>query len=271
MTQAETQPLRPLLKWPGGKRFLPSRLLPLLPSSFNSYYEPFLGSAALFFALRPARAYLSDTNEDLVNFYKVVRDRPSELIKYLSRLKNSRDDYYRLRESRPRSHAGRAARLMYLTNLSFNGIYRVNRAGEFNVPYGNRPHLPVLDSERLLAGSRVLGVSDINCLDFATALDQAKAQDLVYLDPPYTVAHGNNGFLRYNDRIFSWDDQGRLAHIAHELKQRSCFVLMTNADHPSIRKLYKGFSHLAVTRSSCMAASADRRGKVTELVITNFC
>jgi DNA adenine methylase len=263
-------PLSPLFKWPGGKRFLLQHLLPFVPDQYGRYFEPFLGSGALFFAIQPNRAFLSDKSEDLVTFYSTVRDHPSSLVEQLQKMKNSEREYYRLRSQTPSSDVEKAARFLYLTNLSFNGIYRVNRQGFFNVPYGRRPKIKVFSSEGIEQARRVLSKAHIVCSDFELILAKARSRDFVYLDPPYTVVHGTNGFLRYNAKIFSWDDQNRLARIACDLKERGCHILMTNANHESIRKLYSEFSHVEISRPSCMAASSQHRRNVTELIITNI-
>src|SRR5438093_915951 len=156
----------PLLKWPGGKRALLPHLLPLIPSSFNRYIEPFFGGGALFFTIRPSSALLSDSNEDLINCYREIRDNPKELLSYLRRMKNSKEDYYRIRSISPRSETGKAARFLYLATLSFNGIYRVNRHGVFNVPYGHKTHLIVYQPERTMQISCALAKCDLECLDF---------------------------------------------------------------------------------------------------------
>src|SRR5436305_2539507 len=131
---------RPLLKWPGGKRNLADRIVALMPQTYDRYLEPFVGGGAVFFKLKPPHAVLADTDAALINFYTQIRDSPDHVLKALARLKNSETDYYRIRASRPRTAITRAARLIYLTNLSFNGIYRLNFLGEFNVPYGYRSH-----------------------------------------------------------------------------------------------------------------------------------
>jgi DNA adenine methylase len=199
-----------------------------------------------------------------------VRDNPHSLSRALARLANSRDDFYRVRDSLPKTSVGRAARFIYLTNLSFNGIYRVNRLGQFNVPYGQRPHLQPLRTEHLREATRALAGTSIATADFGHALAQAGPNDLVYLDPPYTVVHGSNGFLRYNERVFSWQDQTRLASMVRELHRRGCHIILTNADHASIRALYTTLQSHTIARYSCMSASSKYRRRVTELVLTNL-
>jgi len=254
----------PLLKWPGGKRSLLNLILPLIPTHFNRYFEPFFGGGALFFALQPKRAYLSDKNGELIHAYRQVRDHANRVIQELRKLKNSETDYYDIRAAIPQSDAARAARFVYLITLAFNGIYRVNLQGDFNVPYGYKTHLDPCDIARIRESSKALTAASLRQRDFEKALEKAGDSDLVYLDPPYTVAHGNNGFVKYNAKIFSWDDQLRLAHVARELVARGCTVIVSNADHSSIRALYRDFSVANFKRSSVIAASSAFRSRITE-------
>ena len=259
--------LQPFLRWPGGKRLLVSYLLDLLPPTFNQYFEPFLGGAALFFALRPDRAVLSDTNRGLIECYSAVRDTPDLVGGQLRRLKNSEDDYYAIRQSRPRKPHTRAARLIYLSALAFNGIYRENRNGDFNVPYGFKTHRRVAEGLDLTSASLALAKAEVRCCDFEVALEGAQAGDLVYLDPPYTMAHENNGFVKYNSQIFSWDDQRRLAATASSLANRGCHVVISNAYHHSIRDLYRGFEAHRLDRRSKVAGDPSARRAVSEYIL----
>lgn len=259
----------PLLKWPGGKRRLVRYILPLLPQRYNRYYEPFLGGGALFFGLQPEAACLSDKNRELISAYNQIRNHPQEVINYLGKLPNSENQYYTVRSASPRSLAERAARLIYLSALSFNGIHRVNRKGQFNVPYGYKTHMTPCEPDKINAASECLRKATIWCKDFETAVKSAQGGDLVYLDPPYTVAHGNNGFLKYNAKIFSWDDQRRLAKVAHALADKGCSVVVSNANHPSIRKMYQDFQVLEIKRHSVIAASREFRRAITECVFYN--
>ncbi|TXD63736.1 Dam family site-specific DNA-(adenine-N6)-methyltransferase [Ralstonia sp. TCR112] len=256
----------PLIKWPGGKRALLPEILSKMPSTFGTYYEPFFGGGAVFFGLAPENAVISDANEELVNAYIQVRDNPDTLIKELKRLPNAEEVYYRVRASNPKSSVRRAARLLYLTRLSFNGIHRVNLAGQFNVPYGKKSHLSSVEPEKLLAISELLQGIDIRSGDFKEITNSASAGDLVYFDPPYTVAHAHNGFVKYNERIFSWSDQERLAEHARQLASRGCHVVISNADHASIHELYKGFECTVINRPSVIAASSAHRRTITECI-----
>lgn len=268
----DDQGLAPLFKWAGGKRFLVPYLRKYVPETFGRYYEPFFGSGALFFGLRPQAGVLSDKNAELMAAYKQLRDNPHGLIQHLRRMKNDEDEYYRIRASRPTSSVGQAARFLYLANFAFNGIYRVNLNGEFNVPYGhNDDHPPrkVFSAERLYAISDALQGCRLLSLDFEGALAGAQPGDFVYLDPPYTVAHGQNGFVKYNAKIFSWEDQVRLAKVATEIGERGCHVVISNAYHATIRELYAHFDRHRVRRHSIMSADVSYRRRISEYVLTS--
>jgi len=261
------EPIRqPLLKWPGGKRELLPHILPLVAGPAKRYYEPFVGGGAVFFALAPTLAILSDYDSDLINCYRQVRNNPRGVVARLRAMRNSATDYYRIRRSVPRSDAGAAARTIYLSTLSFNGIHRKNQRGEFNVPYGYKHHLVPCDTHRITTASAALQVARLYCGDFEAAVDDAGRGDVVYLDPPYTVAHSNNGFIKYNAKIFSWADQTRLATLVDRLASRGCRVVVSNADHPSILQLYRGFNVKRIERPSRIAASKAFRRRITECI-----
>jgi DNA adenine methylase len=244
-------------------------LLPLAPVEFGTYYEPFLGGGALFFALQPANSVLSDKNEDLITTYTQVRNRPELVIRALKKLRNTEDAYYEVRARQPGSAVERAARLVYLTTLSFNGIHRVNLRGFFNVPYGFKTHLKPCEPTRILEASRILRKATLFCQDFEETVKNAEGGDFVYLDPPYTTAHSSNGFVKYNAKIFTWDDQRRLSDVARKLAQRGCTVMVSNGDHSSIRSLYKDFEIARLGRYSIIAASRSFRRRITECVFYN--
>lgn len=267
MPKLDTRPhIEPLLKWAGGKRQLLKHLLPVVPKRFHTYYEPFVGGGALLFALRPERAVLADKNPELTNCYSQVRDRPEEVIRVLERWPNSEAHYNQVRSHSPTCPTEKAARVIYLTRLSFNGIYRLNAKGEFNVPYGHRPHRPAYDPEQIREVSAALRQKVILTGDFAATVEGAQRGDLVYFDPPYAEPDDTSRFVRYNDKKFNWDDQVRLADVASELVARGVSVVVSNADHPQIRGLYRGFYCIAVERNSSMAADGNQRGPTTECI-----
>ncbi len=267
---SDTPPTTPLLRWAGGKRRLLHQILPMVPPKFRRYYEPFFGGGALFFALQPQFATLSDSNEELMLCYQQVRDSPEDVITALNNFPNTQHDYYRIRDQTPQLDAERAARIMYLTTLSFNGIYRINNSGRFNVPYSQRHHVNPCNPESIRRVSKALTGVELLDGDFGNVLGNAQTGDLIYLDPPYTVAHGNNGFVKYNQRMFHWHDQERLAQLAGELDARGCHLIISNADHASLRELYSRFRIKIISRNSIIAAASNDRKLITECIFHNL-
>ncbi len=259
--------IAPPFRWPGGKRSVIPSIDRHVPPNFHRYFEPFAGGAALFFHLCPRSAVLSDHNVDLMNFYAVLRDRRASLQECLERLPTDEAGYYVVRKSFPGDAIEKAARFIYLTTLAFNGIYRVNRQGQFNTPYGHRVY-SFSDRSHLWALSDALQSTQLMACDFEVAVETASAGDFVYFDPPYTVAHDQNGFLRYNERIYSFDDQKRLARVARRLAEAGCSVLVSNANHPSLLALYEGFATEMITRRSSVAADSSHRRYVNEVLIS---
>ena len=260
------EPMAPLLKWPGGKRLLAKSLSAYLPRRWNRYYEPFLGGGALFFALAPSAATLSDANSALIETYAEIRDNPQGVVGALRKMHNSEREYYRIRSRVPEKANERAARFIYLCALAFNGIHRYNLEGKFNVPYGFKTHIEVCDEERIRAASERLRGASLVAADFEVVAQGAKAGDLIYFDPPYTVAHNNNGFVKYNASIFSWADQQRLARAAEAARQKGCSVMVSNANHCCIRDLYQKFNVATIKRHSIIASSGRFRRPITECV-----
>lgn len=264
--------MKPFLNWAGGKRWLVSTHPQALQRAPGRYIEPFLGSGAVFFHLLPESSLLSDTNSHLVEAYAAVRDDPERVLEKLREhhRRHSRDYYYRMRSSQPRKPATRAARLIYLNRTCFNGLYRVNLKGEFNVPIGSKQSV-ILSDDDFEAWAIALAGSELVVQDFETTIASAGRGDFVYADPPYTVKHNMNNFVKYNERIFSWSDQVRLARCLNAAAERGARVVLSNADHPSIRDLYAAprWNHVGVFRHSRLAASSDHRRRTTELLISN--
>lgn len=265
-------PMAPFLKWAGGKRWFAERCLNLIPSSYGRYVEPFLGSGAIFFALRPTEALLSDLNPDLINCYRAIRDAPETVAERLSvhHQLHGMTHYYSTRADKPEDPIERAAWFIYLNRTCWNGLYRVNRKNEFNVPIGTKTSV-VLPSDDFLTASRMLSGVEISHQDFEVTLNLAQDGDFVFVDPPYTVKHNLNGFLKYNDKIFSWADQLRLRDSVVRATDRGARVLVTNANHSCIREIYEGVGRQQVLeRASVLAASSAHRSPVEELVIQTW-
>jgi len=261
-----TQDTRPFLKWTGGKRWLSSEINDILLASRKRYYEPFLGGGAVFFSLRAWPATLSDINGDLITTYVQVRDNVDAVISRLQRLEIDRATFSRLRAMRPRSPVTQAVRMLYLNRTAFNGMYRVNSRGEFNVPFGCKEGTILCDEQLLRAASRALQNRTLVETDFEKVIDSAGAGDLVYADPPYTTCHDNNGFRRYNESLFLWADQERLAKACKRAVRRGASVVVSNAAHREIALLYSAFTVRRVFRYTSISASAEGRGIVSEVV-----
>lgn len=262
----------PFLKWAGGKRWLTNAHSNIFPTHFNHYYEPFLGSGAVFFSIRPTKATLSDINPELIACYSAVRDHWISVKNHLEihHKKHSKEYYYQVRQEKPTDPVVRAARFIYLNRTCWNALYRVNLKGEFNVPIGTKSNV-LLDTDNFEEISNYLSRATIANLDFEEVIDQAEKDDLIFADPPYTVKHNFNGFVKYNEKMFHWDDQIRLSKSLINASARGCKIIITNAHHPSIMELYKENFQLSVTqRSSVIAASSERRGMYEELIIKNF-
>jgi len=262
----------PFLKWPGGKRWLVHQYASLFPSQYRRYLEPFLGGGAVFFHLTPQRAVLSDTNSDLVNAYQCLRKHAKVIEKRLSELqqKHSKTLYYRIRATRPADTIEQAVRFLYLNRTCFNGIYRVNLKGDFNVPIGTKD-VVAYPKDYLQGIATSLRHASIRVADFEETIDRAVADDFVFVDPPYTVMHNNNNFLKYNANLFSWTDQLRLVSAVKRAARRGAAIMISNADHQSVRELYSGFgTHHRVNRASVLAADFLHRRKTTELLITSY-
>ncbi len=265
--------MTPFLKWAGGKRWLVSGYDTWLRQNAKRYIEPFLGSGAVFFHLQPKVAILSDLNEELISTYKALRDVPGRVKRHLlthHRL-HCHDYYYHIRQQSPQSIATQAARFIYLNRTCFNGLYRVNLQGVFNVPKGTKEKV-VLPSDNFEEVSALLQNTNLSSCDFADTIDQAHTGDFLYIDPPYTVRHNNNNFLKYNERIFSWADQQRLAACLAKAARRGVSIFISNADHHCIHELYqaKYWQQMTVRRFSRLASSSKHRKGTTEVVISNY-
>ncbi len=265
----KTKQCYPFLKWAGGKRWLVNRHLNTVPASYNRYIEPFLGSAAMFFSLEPGEAILADLNHELIATYSAIKDNWRGVASLLGRYqhRHSKAFYYEMRDSNPSSASARAARFIYLNRTCWNGLYRVNLRGEFNVPKGTKESV-VLETDNFRRVSLALQRASLVSSDFKPIIQQARKGDLIFADPPYVTSHSNNGFLKYNEKLFSWDDQVRLRDCLLEAKNNGVHILATNADSPPIRRLYEdSFTVRTITRSSIIAAGSDKRGTVHELLI----
>lgn len=259
------------LKWPGGKRWIADKLVDALPE-INTYIEPFLGSGAIFFLLAPSKAYISDINQELIETYIVMQNYPDELKRKLCyhQKKHSRNYYYKMRSIRPRTEINRAARFIYLNRTCFNGMYRVNKKGEFNVPIGTKNNC-IYDIDLFEKYSQILKSAVIKCCDFEDAIVLANNKDLIFADPPYAMESGDN-FTKYNDKLFTWKDQERLLRSLVEARDRGANVVVTNAYCEEIKKMYEkeDFHIYELERVCSIAGKAEKRKIIKEYLITSY-
>lgn len=260
----------PVLRWAGGKTWMVKQLLSIMPQDYQNYHEPFVGGGSVFLNIcNNSKGYISDTNKELICFYSQVKYNVEELVDLISTFTNTEPEYYIIRNWLPKTELEIAARFYYLNRTCFNGLYRVNQEGKFNVPYGFR-HVSIVDRERFANFNQRLKKVHISCRDFYKAIKNVGKNDFVFLDPPYTVAHNKNGFIEYNQNIFSWDDQERLCEGVCLLMKQGAYFLMTNGCHSSIRNLYKNIGkHLEIDRYSTISSNMNARKRISELIITN--
>jgi DNA adenine methylase len=266
----------PIVKWAGGKRSLLKDLLALSPPEFRTFYEPFLGGAAFFLGLAPERAAVGDANADLMQLYETLGEDPEGLMTALDGLQPhvlDRDYYYAVRAQDPGQLAPRerAARFIYLNKSCYNGLYRVNRQGRFNVPFGRYASPPVLyDRRNLLRAARIFGRATVRTGDFEAILVGAGEGDFAYLDPPYVPLTATANFTSYTCAAFSEADQRRLAEAIHSLTRRGCRILLSNSDVPLVRELYAGYEIRVVLAPRAINSDAGGRSRIPELAIRNY-
>ncbi|HEY9643658.1 MAG TPA: DNA adenine methylase [Coleofasciculaceae cyanobacterium] len=265
-------PPRPFLKWAGGKAQLIQQYQPYFPQDFKTYYEPFLGGGAIFFHLLPTQAVLTDINPELVNVYRCVRDSVAALVEHLQvhQRSHSQDYYYAMRSTLGTTPLERAARFIYLNKTCFNGLYRENSKGQFNVPMGRYKDPKIYSPELLEAVARALRHTEIAVRPFDAILEQATAQDFVYFDPPYHPISLTSCFTGYSRYSFGAAEQIRLRDTAAELAQRGVKVMLSNSDCEFIRDLYQGFHIRTISASRAINSKAQKRGKITEVLVTSY-
>ncbi len=269
---------KPILKWAGGKRQLLPVLIKNIPDKFNTYYEPFIGGAALLISLyslnKINESVISDINKDLYNLYKTIKENPQQLIDELDNLefKNNKEDYYKARElfNSTEDPANRSALLIYLNRHGYNGLYRVNSSNKFNVPFGkyNNPGMP--SSRNIMALSELFQSCTIMNSDFELTVNNAKKGDFVYFDPPYMPLSKTSYFTGYTHSGFDEKDQERLAKTFQELSDRGVYVMESNSSTDFIKELYKDFNLLEVDARRNINSVGTKRNSIKELIITNY-
>jgi DNA adenine methylase len=272
--------VQPFLKWAGGKRQLLSEIRKYIPNKFNNYFEPFIGGGAVLFDLQPKNAFVNDANGELINLYNVIKTSPDKLIKAAREHRNTEEYFYQLRsQDRDKSFTKlsaveRASRIIFLNKTCYNGLFRVNSQGQFNVPFGNYANPVIVDEVVIRAVSRYLGEAQIeltNC-DFEDAVASAKKGDFVYLDPPYDPISDTSSFTGYSLGNFGKNEQQRLKDACDDLTRRKCKVIQSNSATDFIRELYSDTSRytlIEVEANRNINSVAGGRGKISELLILN--
>ncbi|MEZ4288197.1 MAG: DNA adenine methylase [Polyangiales bacterium] len=271
-------PASPFIKWVGGKGRILSQLRPLLPKGveFMRHVEPFIGGGAMFFHRAPRRALLCDINSELINTYQCVRDDVDRVVRVLQKFATEHDEntYYQVRDrynqNRRLAPSTRAAMFIYLNKTCFNGLHRVNKKGEFNVPMGRYKNPAIADENALRSASVALKSAEICCSGFEQLIETAKSGDFVYFDPPYAPVSDTANFTSYAADGFGADQQKDLRDVYRELDARGCKLMLSNSDVPFIRELYSEFNIRTVAAPRAINCNAEKRGAVSEVVVRNY-
>lgn len=263
---------KPFLKWAGGKGKLFKYFEHRISDYYNRYFEPFIGGGAVFFKLNPETAVINDLNEELMNVYTIVKNEPVKLIKELDKLQdkvNNEKFYYEFRATAPKSELKTAARTVFLNKTGYNGMYRVNLKGEFNIPFGDMKNIRLYNEDNILACSKALGNTDIQSGDYGNLLPLIKKNDFVYLDPPYVPLSKTASFTSYTKESFGEKEQLELVEFCKAIDSKGAKFLLNNSDTEITRDIYKMFDIEIIKAARSIAASAKSRKTVNELVVTN--
>jgi DNA adenine methylase len=266
----------PFVKWAGGKSSLLSELLKRVPKKYRNYFEPFAGGGALFFNLNPEKSYISDENEELINTYRVVKKDLKRLIKNLEKFYYDSEFFYKIRSLDKKKgfakldKVKKAARFIFLNKTCFNGLYRVNGKGEFNVPFGRYTNPKILDVENLTACSKALKKTYLKRTSYKKILNQVKKGDFIYLDPPYMPLSKTSNFTSYTKSGFNFKEQEELSKFCKKLDKKGALFMLSNSSHPEIKRLYQDFIIEAVKAPRAINSKAAKRGSIEEIIVRNY-
>ena len=275
-TNVGQRPLQagPVIKWAGGKKSLLRQYQPHFPSegSYNRFFEPFFGGGAVFFHLQPPQSFLFDLNKELIELYQVLREDVESLIETLKQHRNEEDYFYHVRALDPATMTPieQTARFIFLNRTCYNGLYRVNRRGQFNVPFGRYNNPTICNEKKLRAASYALQNAHLEGADFSLVLELAQAGDLIYFDPPYEPLSSTSNFTSYTSNGFSSEEQRRLAKVYRELDKRGCLLMLSNSTADLIHELYSAYQLHEISARRAINSKAGGRGAITELLVTNF-
>lgn len=279
VTLAKNKLVAPVVKWAGGKRQILHEITKYIPSEFSTYYEPFLGGGAVLFELQPEKAVVNDINQELMNIYQVIKENVDELIDDLKKHKNEKEYFYKIRElDRDKERYSRltqvqkASRIIYLNKTCYNGLFRVNKAGEFNAPFGNYKNPNIVNEDTLRAVSDYFNKANIRlaCQDFEDALQSAAKGDFVYLDPPYDPVSETASFTEYDKGGFNRDEQLRLKKVCDKLNKKGIKFLLSNSATEFILELYKDYRIEVIQAKRTINSKAEKRGDVDEVLVMNY-
>lgn len=272
--------VKPILKWVGGKRQLLSEISPLIPGEFDKYFEPFVGAGAVIFDLLPNKAVINDLNNELINVYKVIKDNPDELIDLLKEHtnNNNKEYFYKVRELDRQTNYDtlsdiyKASRTIYLNKTAYNGLYRVNKSGQFNTPWGRYKNPKILDADNILAMNKYFNECDIEILnvDYKEALNYVSKGDFVYLDPPYLPISSSSAFTSYTADGFGIQQQEELKNTCDVLNNQGVKFLLSNSYHQFLLDLYKDYNIKIVEARRSVNSKGHKRGKIREILVRNY-
>lgn len=279
---------KPFVKWVGGKGKLIPELIKYIPKSINNYYEPFVGGGALFYSLcsnqsfKIKKSYINDINGKLINAYKQIKDNSEKLIGELKKieieyreldLEKQKEYFYKIRKLYNENNISdltRAVYLIFLNKTGFNGMYRENSSGGFNIPFGDQPNPTICDENNIIAVSKLLQNTIITSESFEIAVSKCKKGDFVYFDPPYHPINKTSSFTSYSKNSFNQDDQEKLCNVFKKLDKKGCFVMLSNSNTPFIKKLYKDYNINYVMAARSINSDGNGRGKIKEIIVTNY-
>ena len=270
--------VKPFLKWAGGKRLLLPYIRKYIPKEFNIYFEPFVGTGAVFFDIQPSTSVINDINDELINCFNVIKYLPDELCISIKKHENNKEYYYKIRELdrtnnyNEISNIEKASRAIYLNKTCYNGLYRVNSKGQFNTPFGNYKNPQIIRKSTIFAINRYLNLNNIEIknVDFEDATQSAGDFDFVYFDPPYDPISITSSFTGYSLSQFNKKDQIRLYENINRLTSKGCKVMLSNSSTDFIKNLYKEFNIISIPANRSINSNGDGRGKIEELLILNY-
>lgn len=269
----------PVVKWVGGKRQLLTEINRYIPEKISTYYEPFVGGGAVLFSIQPNKAIINDINEELINLYMVIKEKPEELIQELETYKNNSEEFYKVRSLdreeevyNKLSDVERAARMHYLNKTCFNGLFRVNSSGQFNAPFGNYKNPNIVNKMTISAVSKYFNNANVvfKCGDYADSIKQARKGSFVYFDPPYDPLSDSSNFTGYTKGGFNKNEQERLKSICDNLDSKGIKFLLSNSSTQFIKDLYNSYNVITVKAKRSINSDGDNRGEIDEILVRNY-